>query len=332
MLDKLKVIKPLIIGLGIAGKRHLDAQLKLGFETGVFSLSIAKTDPLRTQKNVVVFDDLMAGLDWANLVHVCTPDDLHTEFVAEALKKGKSVLCEKSFTTSLKDALFLQKLAHENNCLLLIGQNYRLTPAFAEIRKRVLAGDLGTLKFIKTTYLHDINEYQKRAPLRKNQDFLYIGGSHAVDLACWVTNEQIADVESVSSKPEGKKAYSYPPSYEIKIKFASGLSGQIELDASSPRSISGTDLIVEGEKGKLVSHIKSDKILFYKDENKNPQSIQLPIDPIFTTALEVKIIDEFLLGKRNSYHPLPDVDENINTIRILDTISKSTTSGRNELV
>lgn len=310
MANNLKIIKPLVIGIGVAGKRHLEAQLALGIQTGIYTTNPDTTKLLKTQENVIIFDDLNNAIDWSNLVHVCTPDDKHAEFVAMALKKKKAVLCEKSFTTSLTDAKYLQNLANKHKSLLLIGQNYRLTPTFLETKKRVLAGDLGTITKIETTYLHDRIDYQKRY-LDKN--FLYIGGSHAVDLACWIANEEIVSIEAFSDDKL---------SYRINIKFSSGMIGNIKLDATSSRSISGTDLIVEGEYGKLISHNKSDQLLYYKTDNQDPQSINLANNKTFTTLLEVEIVDKFLSNEKDSYWPLPDVDEAINTIKILDEVQK----------
>lgn len=319
MAKILKDIKPLVIGLGVAGKRHLDAQLNLGIQTGVYSLNIKKDDPLRTQKNVIVFDNLSDAINWSNLVHVCTPDDIHTEFVALALKKGKHVLCEKSFTTSLSDALYLQKLAHKYNSTLLVAQNYRLTPTFAKTKELILEGAIGKVTKIETTYLHDASQYQQRVPLRKNQDFLYIGGSHAVDLAYWIAGEQIVSVKATSANIL---------SYQINLKFDSGIPAGIDLEASSPQPKNGTDLIVYGEKGKLVSHNKVDQLLFFKKVDKKPQSIKLPNNKTPTTAIEVEIVNNYLLGKISSPSPLPDVDEAVQTIRVLDAVKKSAISGR----
>lgn len=323
MVKKFKDIKPLVIGIGVAGRRHLEAQVNLGIKTGVYNINPEKTKPLRENKNVIVFDNLQDGINWSNLVHVCTPDDKHTEYVALALKKGKAVLCEKSFTTNLQDALDLQDLAHKYESTLIVGHNYRLTPTFMETRKRILEGHLGAITKIETTYLHDMTEYQKRTPLRKNQDFLYVGGSHTVDLACWVIDEQIVSVQATSENEL---------SYQITLKFASGLSGYIKLDASSPRPVNGTDLIVDGEKGQLVSHNQLDRLLFYKKGNKKPQSIKLPNSHTFTTTLEVKIVDDYLVGKTLSHWPLPAVDEALNSIKVLDTTAKAVSSGKNEKV
>lgn len=318
-----KNINPLIIGIGVAGRRHLEAQLSLGIKTGIYSTNPQTNQFYKKNANIIVFDNLDKALDWSNLVHVCTPDDKHTEYVALAIKKGKAVLCEKSFTTNLQDALYLQDLAHKYNATLIVGQNYRLTPTFAETKRKIIAGDLGNLTKIQTTYLHDRTQYQQRTALRKNEDFLYIGGSHAVDIACWIANEKVINVQATAKSEL---------SYHITVMFASGLLGNVILDATSPRSINGSDLIVRGEKGKLISHNKVDSLLIYQDGDRKPQSIQLPNNHTLTTALEVKIIDDYLSGETNSYLPLPAIDEAVNTIKVLDAIQKTIFTGKEQFL
>lgn len=304
MVGSYKNIKPLVIGLGVAGKRHLEAQLNLGLQTGVYSTNIKTIESLKKITNIIFFDNLKDAIDWSTLIHVCTPDDKHTEFVAMALKKGKAVLCEKAFTTNLQDALYLQKLAHKYNTTLIIGQNYRLTPTFVETKKMISEGKLGKITKIETTYLHDKDDFQQRYP---NQNFLYIGGSHAIDLACWIAGEKVIKVKA-SSKNKSN--------YRIDVEFASGLLGIMQLDASSPRSISGTDLIVFGEKEKLASNNKVGEI--------NNKTLTIPI--------EIRIVDDYLSGKIKSYSPLPGVDEILNTIKVLDAIQKAAIFGKEEIV
>ncbi len=300
MVKKLKAIKPLVIGIGVAGKRHLEAQLNLGIKTGIYTTNPQTVKSLKHQNNVIVFDNLEKALNWANLVHVCTPDDKHTEYVALALKKGKAVFCEKSFTTNLKDALYLQELSHKYNAALIVGQNYRLTPTFLETKKIISEGKLGKITKIETTYFHDKNDFQQRYA---KQNFLYAGGSHAVDLACWIAGEQVVGVKASSKNKL---------SFQITLKFSSGLIGKINLNANSSRLVSGTDLIVSGEKGKSASNNKLGKV--------NIQTLTIP--------KEIKIVDDYLSGKVKSYSPLPGVDEVIGTIKILDAIQKSVSSNQ----
>jgi len=108
--------------------------------------------------------------------------------------------------------------------------------------------------------------------------------------------------------------------------------GHISLDASSARLAHGSDLIIDGENGQLANHIKSNKLMFYERGDGKLKFIKLPNTQTRTTALEVKIMNDYLSGKATSYWPLPNVDEAINTIKVLDAIQKAATSGKSESV
>lgn len=331
MINKYKNIKPLIIGLGLAGSRHLDAQLKLGIKTGIYNIRPEKIEALKSDSNIIVFDDLEKALDWANLVHVCTPDDKHTEYVSLALKAGKAVFCEKPLTANLQEALTLQELAHKYKSALIVGQNYRLTPTFLESKKLVSKGAIGTITGIETTYLDDMDNYRFGTKWRNMQDFLYVGGSHAIDLACWIINEPVVSVQAaVGTKI--KSEYESQERYQIILKFKSGILGHVRLDSSSAQIVDGSDLIIYGENGQLVSHNKKDELLFYQKGNKKARSINLPNSQTFTTAEEIKIVNDYVSDKLNSHWPLPNVDEALNLIKILDAVEKAVSSGKFEYV
>lgn len=331
MDNKYKKIKPLVVGIGLAGNRHLKAQLDLGIKTGVYNINPQTTNHLKKQANVIIFDNLRDAISWSNLVHVCTPDNTHTKYIALALKNRKAVLSEKPLATKLQDALFLQDLSHTYDSPLIIGHNYRLTPTFMETKKRILEGTLGTITAIETTYLHDMTEYRLGTRWRNMQDFLYVGGSHAVDLACWVMNEKVVSVQAAVGN-KVRPEYDCQERYQIILKFESGALGHVALDASSARLAHGSDLIIDGENGQLTNHIKANKLMFYKRGDKKVKFIKLPNTQTRTTALEIKIMDNYLSGNATSYWPLPNVDEAVNTIKILDTIQKAVSSGKTEFV
>ncbi|MBI2136144.1 Gfo/Idh/MocA family oxidoreductase [Candidatus Woesearchaeota archaeon] len=331
MLKKLKSIKPLVIGLGLAGNRHLEAQLRLGIRAGVYDIDPKSTEHLKEKSEVIVFENLEDAINWSNLVHVCTPDDKHTEFVEKAIKKGKAVLCEKSFTTNLREALNLQKLAHRYDSTLVVGQNYRLTPTFSDTRRLVSKGMLGTITGIEATYLHDMAQYRLGTRCRNTQDFLYVGGSHAIDLAYWVMGEKVVSVQASTGK-KIRSEYDCHERYQIILKFASGILCHISLDSSSAQPVNGSSLKIYGEKGQLATHNKIDKLMLFKKGMKKERFIHLPNSKTFTVALEVKIIDDYLLGRAQSHWPLPGVDDAVNVIRILDAISKAVSSGKREPV
>lgn len=331
MANVYKKIKPLVIGLGLAGNRHLKAQLDLGIKTGVYNINLETANHLKKQANVIVFDNLRDAISWSNLVHVCTPDNTHGVYIALALKNKKAVLSEKPLTTNLQEALSLQDLSHKYNSPLIVGHNYRLTPTFLETKKRVSEGTLGTITTIQTTYLHDMTEYRMGTKWRNMQDFLYVGGSHAVDLACWIMNEKVVSVIAAAGN-KVRPDYDSQERYQIILKFESGALGHIALDASSARLAHGSDLIIDAENGQLANHIKSNKLIFYKKGEKKLEFIKLPNTQTRTTALEVKIINDYLSGKSTSHWPLPGIDEALYTIKILDVIQKAVLSGKSEFV
>lgn len=331
MLKKIRDIRPLIIGVGLAGDRHLQTQLKLGIRTGVYNHNLQKIKHLKKHLNIIVFEDLGKALDWSNLVHVCTPDNKHTEYVTLALKKEKIVFCEKPLTTNLNEALKLQKLAHKHRATVVVGHNYRLTPTFLEIKKLVSEGSIGTITGIDVSYLDDMDNYRFGTKWRNMQDFLYVAGSHAVDLACWIINEPVVSVQAAAGT-KIRSEYDSLERYQIILKFASGILGHISLDSSSAQIVDGSGLVIYGANGQLISHNKRGELLFYKKGDKKPKSLKLPNNTTFTTAQEIKIIDDFLTGENVSHWPLPNIKEALNTIKILTAIEKSVLSGKSELV
>lgn len=327
----LEIIRPLVIGVGSSGTRHLNTQLEMGFKTGVFDINPMAKQGLENNTEVIKFEKLAEALSWANLVHVCTPDDQHTEFAAAALRERKAVLCEKPFTTNLQDALDLQRLSHEYETPLFVGHNYRLTPTFLETRKRVLAGQLGKVTWVEATYLHDMTEYQKLTPWRKSQDFLYGAGSHPLDLAMWVIDEDITAVQAVTGI-KIRPGYEMPESYSISLIFRSGALGHVRLDASLARPYHGTDLIVDASEGQIASHNKIDLLTVYKRGDRKPSSVKVTNSGTFTIPAEIRLVDNYLLGRSPDSWPVPMVDEAVKVMQVLNAIKKAIEYQSTELV
>lgn len=325
----LQDIKPLIIGTGLAGTRHLEAQLQQGVKTAVYNQNPKSTEKFNKNPNIIVFDDLKEGLNWSNLVHVCTPDNKHTEYVSLALKRGKAIICEKPIATKLKEAIKLRDLTHKLNGILIIGHNYRLTPSFMETKRLISEGTMGTITAIETNYLDDMDNYRFGSKWRNTQDFLYVGGSHAVDLILWMMDERVISVQAaVGTKI--KTEYESPERYQIILKFASGKLGHISLDSSSAQQFDGSAVIIWGDQGKISSHNQIDEMTVYNKSTKRSLLKNLPNRNTLTTAEEIKIIDNYLLGKISSFYPLPGVDEAVEVIKVLDAIEKAVYSGKSE--
>ncbi len=78
-------------------------------------------------------------------VYIVTPHSSHAEYALLALKLGKPVLCEKSFTVNLKEAEEVLKLAEEKKIYIAEAMWTWFAPVGAQVRKWVRDGEFGNI-------------------------------------------------------------------------------------------------------------------------------------------------------------------------------------------
>ncbi|WP_146843220.1 Gfo/Idh/MocA family protein [Cellulomonas composti] len=142
--------------------------------------------------------------DDVDLVDVCTPGDTHADIAIAALAAGKHVLCEKPLANSVAEAEAMVAAASAAPDLVaMVGFTYRRVPAVQLARQLVLDGRIGQIRHVRAQYLQDwIADPQ--TPLSWRLDRTKAGsgalgdiGAHVVDLAQFVTGEQVTGVSAV---------------------------------------------------------------------------------------------------------------------------------------
>ncbi|MBQ4066658.1 MAG: Gfo/Idh/MocA family oxidoreductase, partial [Clostridia bacterium] len=76
-------------------------------------------------------------------ISVCTPNLMHKQISIDAMRAGKHVLCEKPTARIYSEALEMQEVQRETGKVLSIGVVCRFHKAVEEVRRRILAGELG---------------------------------------------------------------------------------------------------------------------------------------------------------------------------------------------
>jgi len=79
----------------------------------------------------------------------------HAEAVDAALRQGLSVLVEKPFTLSLRDAAGLVEQADDAGLTLMVSQNYRFFPGVETIRRLIADGDVGSVRAVECRFWID---------------------------------------------------------------------------------------------------------------------------------------------------------------------------------
>ena len=90
-----------------------------------------------------------------DVIHVCTPNDLHADLSLAAIAAGKPVICEKPLATTLADAAILTDAARSAQVPTAVPFAYRYYPTIREIRSRIASGEAGDLLLLHGSYLQD---------------------------------------------------------------------------------------------------------------------------------------------------------------------------------
>ena len=102
---------------------------------------------LEKYTGVATYDDYGRMLSDVELdaVLIATPSRTHASMVRAALERGLHVFCEKPFTLSVRDATELTALARSKGLVTQVGYHNRFVGPFAEIKRLLDAGAIGTV-------------------------------------------------------------------------------------------------------------------------------------------------------------------------------------------
>ncbi len=205
-----------ILGTGFAGRMHAQAARTLNTRlVGVVSSTPAHAEAaaraLGAEHGFSTAAELIARPD-IEVVHVCTPNDLHVPYVEMALAAGKHVICEKPLAATAAGAARLAGLAEASGLQAAICFTYRYQSMAQEAREKVRSGELGPVRLVHGTYLQDWLLYESDGNWRTqsaasgaSRAFADIG-SHWCDLAEWVSGHRITDLAAVTSRVFDKRA------------------------------------------------------------------------------------------------------------------------------
>ena len=202
-----------VVGAGFIGAVHAHAARRAGASI----VGVAASTPSSTKEAVEVLGAERAFADGESLVtssdidvvHICTPNQLHAPLAELALAAGKHVICEKPLALDLPSATDLRSSAERAGVVATVPFVYRFYPLVREIRARVAAGT-GPLRLIHGTYLQDWLSTEEDDNWRVDAAFAGPSrafadiGSHWCDLVEFVTGDRLAAVcaELVIALPE----------------------------------------------------------------------------------------------------------------------------------
>ena len=189
-----------IIGVGFIGAVHARAARRAGARVvGVTASTPRRTaeaaDRLSAERGYAEADDMLAD-PAIDVVHICTPNDMHRPLAEAALLAGKHVVCEKPLAVDGPSARAMQEAAEAAGRVATVPFVYRFYPMVREARARANAA-AAPARLVHGSYLQDWLSTELDDNWRvdagaggASRAFADIG-SHWCDLVEFVTGDRI---------------------------------------------------------------------------------------------------------------------------------------------
>jgi predicted dehydrogenase len=215
----MKRLKTAIIGMGYIGASHIDAVRRIS-EAELYAVADANAGLAKQKAELYgvprCYDSCEALLKDPDIdvVHNCTPNNLHTAINKMIISAGKHLLTEKPLALNSGEAgeLLAHSKAHPQS-IVGVNFNYRMNPMVQEMRRRIGSGAAGEVLAVSGCYLQDWLLYETDYSWRLEPDLAGPSccvadiGSHWMDAVQHVTGlyitELMADLRTVF--PQRKK-------------------------------------------------------------------------------------------------------------------------------
>jgi predicted dehydrogenase len=228
-----------IIGAGMVGSVHAHAVHRAGGQLAAVSGSTPQSSQRSAQRlgaeRAATAEEIFTAED-VDVVHICTPNNLHLEQTAAALAAGKHVICEKPLATSVSDAASLVDAAGRAGTVAAVSFIYRFYPMVREARCRIADA---AVWLVHGGYLQD--HMAKADPGGWRSDPSQSGismtfadiGSHWCDLMEFVTAQRISAVFAMEAAAP-RRGVRQDDGAVVAFRTDRGALGSVVVSQASP--------------------------------------------------------------------------------------------------
>ncbi|NLM06109.1 MAG: Gfo/Idh/MocA family oxidoreductase [Tissierellia bacterium] len=209
-----------------------------------------------------------------DVVHLCTPANLHYEQTVKLIEAGFNIFCEKPLTLNREEAISLEKLAEERGIITGLGFNVRYHQAIGRAKEIIQDPSFGKINLVHGAYLQEFHalpafldwRYDTRTggKMRAVTEI----GSHWMDLVQFLTGNKILGLSATFSSFSPERTLvdgmMYPKEVEgekiklesedaaiITFKFEDGFIGNCVLSEASQGRTNMLSVEVTGERKNL---------------------------------------------------------------------------------
>jgi predicted dehydrogenase len=263
------VTRAAIVGTGYIGHVHAIALRAIGVEVAaVCGRTLEGAEAFGEGRP---YADLVELLDaeHVDVLHVCTPNDVHAEQALAALERGVHVVCEKPLAVSTEESRTMVEAAARAGLVNATCYHSRGYPLVEQMRADVASGAVGELAFVHGRYLCDdilvTASGWRLDPARSGPSYV-VGdlGTHWLDLAEHVTGRHVAEVCAEFRSFGGGALEDYAA---LLLRFEGGVTGSLVLSAGAA-----------GRKNQLLFELEGMKAGLTWDQEQPTEMLFRPLD------------------------------------------------------
>ncbi|WP_328824000.1 Gfo/Idh/MocA family oxidoreductase [Niallia circulans] len=316
-----KKTKCAVMGIGRLGYWHtVNASTRIQHVevAAIFDIDIIRAEKVARELEIPKFTSNAEEIfqdETIEAVIIATPTSTHFEFLKQASFANKKIFVEKPLTIDIQEAKEITSLIDKNHTYCQLGFMRRYDPAYAEAKKRILAGDIG-----KPLYFKGIS----RDPDCPHESFIQNSGGifvdvsiHDFDIARYLLTSEISKVSAngkvvkypfVEKYNDIDQALSY-------IEFESGAAGDVE---ASRNAYYGYDIRAEiiGSEGTIVvgDNLQQHNLHIFTKTGKT-HNILPHFPERFADAYYLEL-DDFFRGIRENKHASVTVYDGLKALEI----------------
>jgi len=203
-----KKIKVGIVGFGLAGRDMHYAGLKKGLSeivdiVAVYNRSkINRNTGFPVDNHIMIYNDYQLFLNHPGMevVHITTSSGSHKEFICEAARNGKHVICDKPIEVTLKRIDDSIAECRNNNVVLSVSFQHRYADHLLKLKQVLNNGLLGDIVSGSVeAKLYRNNDYYMKSSWHGTLDgdggaALMNQGIHYVDLIQWLIGSPVVEI------------------------------------------------------------------------------------------------------------------------------------------
>ncbi len=279
-----------------------------------------------TGARVADIDSIMGDPE-IGAVLICTPTPTHADLIERAVKAGKAVFCEKPVSLDAARIETCLTVVREAKGTLMIGFNRRFDPSFADVKRRIDAGEAGNVELV--TIL-------SRDPAPPPVSYVKGSGGlfrdmmiHDLDMARFLLGEEPIEVHAVGAclvDPEIGKAGDVDTA-AVLLKTASGRIAQI---SNSRRASYGYDQRIEvhGSRGMIAAGNRHATTVTRATGDGYATDPALPFFLERYAEAYRRELDAFVSAVAAGKAPSPSGEDGLKAQRLADAATEAATSGK----